>query len=200
MSILMPALSKVRKQAMTVVCRSRMKQWGVVFSMYTGDNDGYFLSRTQADDVGYSKMWPYTYKKFYSDPKMRFCPTAENPRIVKGPFAVWWYYQRGSYHPTRTGNPILLMPGEREKNYDTGNVEEGFFTGSFGQTRYLRNVRGGTVATNPDYFRKVDVKGGDKVPVMLDCMYLYHWPSSTGSPPTYNGDFTTPEMRWILMG
>jgi prepilin-type N-terminal cleavage/methylation domain-containing protein len=197
MSILMPALSKVRKQALTVVCRSRMKQWGVVYSMYTGDNDGFFLSRTQADIPGYAAMWPYAYKKWYIDPKMRFCPNAENARVIKGPFAVWWYAKMGSFRPTL--DPRLLMPGEREYDPDTGTVTEGFFTGSVGQSRYIENVKGGTAGTNSDYFRKVDVKGGDKVPIMLDCMYLYHWPGATATPPQYNGDYTPPEMRWICM-
>jgi prepilin-type N-terminal cleavage/methylation domain-containing protein len=197
MSILMPALSKVRKQALTVVCRSRMKQWGVVFSMYTGDNDGFFLSRTQADNWGYSRMWPYAYKKWYIDPKMRFCPTAENPHVIKGPYAVWWYSKMGSFHPDMAEE--TKMKGESEWNPEVGQVQDGFFTGSLGQSRYIENVKGGTAGTSPEYFRKVDVKGGDRIPILLDCLYLYYWPGSDARPPEYNGDPTPPEMHFITI-
>lgn len=44
MSILMPALASVRNQAKAVMCQSNLKQWGIVFSMYTDDNDGSFMS------------------------------------------------------------------------------------------------------------------------------------------------------------
>ena len=42
MSILMPSLQKVRKQAKHVVCRSNLKQWGLVWTMYLQDNNGKF--------------------------------------------------------------------------------------------------------------------------------------------------------------
>jgi prepilin-type N-terminal cleavage/methylation domain-containing protein len=42
MSILMPALQRVRKQAKGVLCQSNLKQWGLVWAMYTDENDGKF--------------------------------------------------------------------------------------------------------------------------------------------------------------
>ena len=44
MSILMPALGRVRKQARTTACLAQLKQWGLMFSLYCQDNDGYFFS------------------------------------------------------------------------------------------------------------------------------------------------------------
>ena len=41
MAILMPALSRVRKQARAVVCQSNLGQWGLIWSMYADRNDGY---------------------------------------------------------------------------------------------------------------------------------------------------------------
>jgi prepilin-type N-terminal cleavage/methylation domain-containing protein len=40
MSILMPALQRVREQAKAVSCISSLKQWGLFFYMYTDDHDG----------------------------------------------------------------------------------------------------------------------------------------------------------------
>jgi len=44
MAILMPALKKAKMQAKSVVCQSNLKQWGLLFSMYTHENDGYFMT------------------------------------------------------------------------------------------------------------------------------------------------------------
>jgi prepilin-type N-terminal cleavage/methylation domain-containing protein len=194
MSILMPALSKVRMQAMSVVCRSRMKQWGVVFSMYTGENDGFFHKREVGTIAGYRKMWPYVYKPMYNDQKMRFCPTAMNPKRNTGPFGTW-NYTVGSFTPL----PDCPMKGEREFDITTNSIREGYFTGSFGMNRYVENMQGGTMSTDAAYFRRADVKGGDKAPVLLDSQYLYYWPGADAEPPAYNGDFSTPEMHWICI-
>ena len=40
MAILMPALQRVKKQARTVVCLTKLKQWAIYFSMYAEDYDG----------------------------------------------------------------------------------------------------------------------------------------------------------------
>ena len=42
MAILMPALQRVRKQAKTVLCQGNLKQWGLVWAMYTDENNGKF--------------------------------------------------------------------------------------------------------------------------------------------------------------
>ncbi len=197
MSILMPALSKVRKQALSVVCRARLKQWGVILSMYTGENDGFMHKRSIGATTGYQKMWPYVYKKRYQDPKMRFCPTAENVTRVTGMFATWDYEGMGQFSPTYD-TPNCLMPGESELDYRTNTVVEGYFTGSFGMNRLVEDMQGGAEGTSPYYWRKVDVKGADKVPVLMDCIYLYYNPS-TASPPATPGDWTSNDMKKICV-
>ena len=58
MSILMPALSRVKKQAQGVKCQGNLKQWSLIFAMYASDNnqrlatphnrDGWWLELTRA--------------------------------------------------------------------------------------------------------------------------------------------------------
>jgi len=43
MSIMAPALTKVREQAKNALCMSRLHQWGAIFSMYADDNDGQLI-------------------------------------------------------------------------------------------------------------------------------------------------------------
>ena len=52
MSILMPALARVREQARTVSCQANLRQWGFVSMMYAEDNDGKLWS-----GIGDSAWW-----------------------------------------------------------------------------------------------------------------------------------------------
>ena len=40
-AILMPALQRVKKQAKAAICQANLGQWGLVWSMYCEDNNGY---------------------------------------------------------------------------------------------------------------------------------------------------------------
>ncbi|MHC4207597.1 MAG: type II secretion system protein, partial [Planctomycetota bacterium] len=52
MAILMPALNRVKNQAQKVSCQARLKQWGLIFKLYTDDNEGYFNNRDIPDQQG----------------------------------------------------------------------------------------------------------------------------------------------------
>ncbi|MHC5059079.1 MAG: type II secretion system protein, partial [Planctomycetota bacterium] len=73
MAILMPALSRVKGQAQKVACQAKLKQWGLVFKLYTDDHDGYFNDR----NVGAQGLWMSATESYYkSNAKMLVCPTA----------------------------------------------------------------------------------------------------------------------------
>jgi len=56
LSILMPALSKVREQARTVICKSRMSQWGQFVFLYAHDNAD-SLPHTASGDQADHYFW-----------------------------------------------------------------------------------------------------------------------------------------------
>jgi prepilin-type N-terminal cleavage/methylation domain-containing protein/prepilin-type processing-associated H-X9-DG protein len=74
MAILMPALQRVKKQARTVVCRSNLRQVGLIITMYLEDNDlimpncyhdlypsnGYYWDKLPSEDYSY---WGTAYEK-----------------------------------------------------------------------------------------------------------------------------------------
>lgn len=66
MAILMPALSRVKKQAKATVCQAHLGQWGLVWTLYCQDHDGYFHKQIS--------IWPGLIKEYYSDDKMCYCP------------------------------------------------------------------------------------------------------------------------------
>jgi len=57
MSILMPSLQRVRKQAKAVACQANLHQWAIVFSIYTDQNNGYFLSGLAEGVANIDKYW-----------------------------------------------------------------------------------------------------------------------------------------------
>ena len=98
-SILMPALQRVKHQAKSVVCQSNLKQWGLVFHFYTEDNNGYFMSGSG----GRYFEWMEPGRPYYKADEMRFCPmVSENKEPGQadwgGVFNVWVSGEfKGSY-------------------------------------------------------------------------------------------------------
>jgi len=68
MAILMPALERVKKQAKMVACQSNLKQWGLVWAMYTDENNSKF-----PDYLGYD--WMHRVVEYYrNSEKLLYCP------------------------------------------------------------------------------------------------------------------------------
>ena len=74
MSILMPAPNRVKGQARIVACQGRQKQWAVIFTMYTNDNNGSFHNRPFGNE--YEKMWPHA---VLNPGERRGCSSANSP-------------------------------------------------------------------------------------------------------------------------
>jgi len=78
MAILMPALQRVRKQTKVVICQSNLRQWGVVWAMYTEENNSKF-----PDYMGGN--WMQKLEKYYSNTeKLLYCPMTVNKTIAEG--------------------------------------------------------------------------------------------------------------------
>ncbi len=82
MSIMMPALRKVREQGMDVVCRSNLKQNALCFGMYLQDNNNrYFTSCFMVDSSGgipnnwFRAIMDYMGGSY--DDKLLLCPTTK---------------------------------------------------------------------------------------------------------------------------
>ena len=74
MAILMPALARVKKQARTIACQARLREWGLLFKLYTDEYDGQF---NEGWDKGERALWMNSLRPYYKDNwEMLFCPTA----------------------------------------------------------------------------------------------------------------------------
>ncbi|MHC4542645.1 MAG: type II secretion system protein, partial [Planctomycetota bacterium] len=89
MGILMPALSRVKKQARSVACQALLKQWGVIWAMYCDDNDGRFC---EAGDLGWKRgTWVISLRPQYrTRSKILVCPAAAKRRPSGGASDLAW--------------------------------------------------------------------------------------------------------------
>jgi prepilin-type N-terminal cleavage/methylation domain-containing protein/prepilin-type processing-associated H-X9-DG protein len=104
-AILLPALARAREAARRAACQNNLKQWGLVFKMYSGESKGERFPRlmgtaeaVNCDDpsypvtsnlgfVGPAPHPPSIYPEYLSDSAVAFCPSdaKEKPDDVKNP-------------------------------------------------------------------------------------------------------------------
>jgi len=170
MSILMPALQTVRKQARAVACLSNLKQWNLYFSMYTDDNNGYFQQGWWSGQ-DYSGTWVAILRPYYHGSEdVLCCPTATKPVTELGsqPFAAWGVY--GEERPSFAG-----------------------LSGSYGINAWVRNPPFQMSQTNAERptknnWRTPNVRRADRVPLLLGEQYYAGYPLLSDNPPEYDGE------------
>jgi len=178
MSILMPALARVRKQARAVACQSTLKQWGMMLFLYTEDNNGFFMTRTDT-----SGRWiDVLYDWYYQNDKFRCCPEATRIAFPDYPPGSSVYSQMGGNATTAWGKI-------------SGNVSDrpAGMWGSYGINGWVYNTRTDMVYDKPAQFhwKTPNVKDAARIPMFLDCALWVGWPdNSDGVPNVENpGDY-----------
>jgi hypothetical protein len=176
-AILMPALERVRRQARGVGCKSNLHQWGLIFAMYTDDNDGYFYSgylHGSSSAMENGDWWRECMRPLSKNKKMWLCPTATKSRTgvalsssspATGPFDAW-----------------------RVPAY------QGADEGSYAPNGWMCNPRAGLTSLwgrGPIeyYWRTHQVQGAYNVPVFTEGWWVDGWPRETDEPPP-SGDQT----------
>jgi prepilin-type N-terminal cleavage/methylation domain-containing protein len=73
-AMLLPALSRAKKQAQTTQCISNLHQWAIAFSMYALDNRDYFPTGWMAGNP--NSVWMGACQPYYKNTNICLCPTA----------------------------------------------------------------------------------------------------------------------------
>jgi prepilin-type N-terminal cleavage/methylation domain-containing protein/prepilin-type processing-associated H-X9-DG protein len=163
MGILMPALQRVRQQAKGAVCQSALKQWAIIWHMYSSDNNGRFHVGAGGESSTGENRWPVILRENYADLDMRLCPMATKPMSEHGnvptPFTAW---------------------GRFDDDYGT--------IGSYGFNEWLCN-RPISEDQAENYWGCIyNVKGGYNIPVFLDCSWYDVWAHDVDNPPEDSDD------------
>ncbi len=193
MSVLMPALARVRKQARATLCQARLKQLGTCFSMYAGENDSYFPPGWTHVVSGYPQWyWMEALRACYGGAgDLRLCPMATNIGSESGAgeynsgagATTWtaWGYFRGP-----AGAPSTAWPWVIGQDY-----------GSYGWNSFVCNMpdfigdaeTGGSWDMPPSVFnwKRADVKGSGRIPLLGDHKWLDCWPFHGDEAPEWDG-------------
>ncbi len=173
MSILMPALGRVRKQAKFVICQSNLKQLGNACEMYAGDNDGYFqegwqgLLNCPCDGIECSHWWMHALKPYYQDPRVCLCPMATK---------FGWDVSQSKYW--EGGATFLAWSAQGQFLGEPGEVY-----GSYGINGYVEHNQCETDPHAPIRWRQAGVKGAGNIPLLLDAPWIDCWPTEFDEPP-----------------
>jgi prepilin-type N-terminal cleavage/methylation domain-containing protein len=166
LSILMPALQRVKKQARAVGCQANLRQWGLVFSLYMDDNDGSFA---YGDSSG---RWRYILQSHARDRKLNVCcPEAANPYRAGGTYGAWG----------------------ATSDIDADYVEQIDY-GSYGLNRWVYNRRDNQ--SNDGYWNGRNVKRTDRIPLFQDCSWYGAGPLHFDIPPEYEGHTESGTGDW----
>lgn len=172
MSILMPALARVRQQAKNTLCHSNLRQWGLIFQMFAEDHEGLF-------DEFFTDTWLKTMDRYYEENQaLTLCPMATKLQSegARGAQSAWGIFPMfddayGSYGLNNwASNPT---DEELPDPYDSGW-----------------------------FWRSPYVKQASKIPLFVDCYLYDVYPTHEDQPPEFDGDhfsILVDEMKMICM-
>ncbi|MCK5000607.1 MAG: type II secretion system protein [Anaerohalosphaera sp.] len=170
LAILMPALGQVKKKAQAVVCKSNIKQWGVIFSLYANDNDSSVPQGPGGGGLsGTDAYWKGATYPYYKSPEIRECPSCKPGNLDDGNGVYGRTYQ--NWGPTTTASWDDEWP---EGSY---GLNEWCSNPPSGVTNYW-GENGGCDATKS--FRKMFAKGASNVPLFMDCVFVSVAPDDDG--------------------
>lgn len=175
--MLLPALSKAKAKANTARCLSNLRQWSMMTTMYTMDNNDKFMADYGPTEQG---TWMLQLTNLYSNVgEFRLCPSAKRPS------------------KTGYGNTTEFW-GWLEQNKAEGYFRKGDY-GSYGINHWVNslpsNFRDGWRARPAWHWETAaSVKEPSSVPVFADCAWYGGNPFDLASG-TPNGQ-AAPARDW----
>ncbi len=180
MGVLMPALQRVKRQAKAATCQSNVRQWGLIFRLYADDNEGKLPQSVPGGNLNDQEAyWIVATLSYYQDKKIRLCPSTKIVRVMAnrshgGTLAAWGPFDSGG----------------------SSDWWEDFDTGSYGINEWCScpppgvNIYWGFPTENA--WRRIDARGGNRIPLFMDCVYVDVYPLEMDSPL----DFEPPPYEW----
>jgi prepilin-type N-terminal cleavage/methylation domain-containing protein/prepilin-type processing-associated H-X9-DG protein len=182
MGILMPVLGKVRKQARAAACMSQLKQWGLIWAMYTDSSGGKFPTGFMPDlqSMGGDMprgMWVATLRSGWEKhPGLLLCPSANRLNPAGN---------QGSHDLAHSFADYKEADGEAVLNELC----------SYGMNCWAYSTPVDLQGRKADWHWKssCNVKRAGDVPLFLDSMWRGggpYWETPEAiSPPTFNGQW-----------
>jgi prepilin-type processing-associated H-X9-DG protein len=157
-----------RRRAKEMVCLSNLRQWGVMFEMFTNDNDGYF---NRGWDIGETDLWMNALQPYYKNNwNLLLCPEAA--RVTQywsgsGTFMAWY-------------RDVDLPMGGSRRYVSSYSINS--------WTNYMTQSRGNRLEQM--FWKNVrDVGEKNNIPVFADGTWHDAWPRHTDMPVPFPEGF-----------
>ncbi len=166
MALLLPALSRVRKQARNVTCQANLRQWGIIIYEYTIRNHDKFFDNA----FTHSDIRPVSWLDAtrVDDNDLLLCPMATRPA------------PRNKYNLSY-GNTSTAWSRWQSEKFPRGYV------GSYGTQGWIGEAVGDPLPVSQ--WLTPLVAGAERIPVLADCATPYGPPiDALWAPPVYEDD------------
>ena len=178
MAILMPALQRVKKQARSVACLSKLRQWGLYFAMYADDYNGRFMAGFTAEPQ--DNRWVYALGDYYKwDDEFTCCPNAYKPWVDE--FGI-----SSGAEGSALGVGVTMAWGYMNKDHWKKPMK-----GSYGINGWCIDPQPGNEPHSGGvnwFWRGPNVAGAGYVPLFLEAQRYNGWALHTDRPPSYSGE------------
>ncbi len=180
LSILMPSLGRAKRMAKNVVCLTNLKQWGLIWSMYTNDHNDRF-PEGWVGDVEESTFWPEALRPYYDKQKdIGLCPEIRGFQYegegsgrsgtANNPWAAWGVFEHTM--------PSDVAPYVYEGDY-----------GSYGVNQFVENH-----PTSKEHWGTTHIRYANNVPLFVECYWPFSRAHHNDTPPAYDGAVGTNGM------
>lgn len=168
LSILLPGLQKAKALAQAVICRSNLKQWGLITALYSQDNEDKLYQSIAGGNLDPEQAyWTAASYPYYEDTTIRQCPST---KVVQ---------REPGYHYGTTREAWGPLDGSAWM--------ESFSHGSYGINEWCASPP----ASSPDIWGKpiantwgtITAKGGSQVPIFLDALFVDGFPDTGDQAP-----------------
>ena len=158
LAILMPSLQIAKKKAQALVCKANLKQWGMIFLMYTQDYDNKFWADYRSGSGNTQGKWMPMLSDMYGDvDEFRFCPSAKKPNGPVGGIGTTF----------RQWGPGPLMVAHGFGPDVTKN------SGSYGTNLWINSDKGGCWMGLPKlHWVKSTSTGASEIPMISDSVWF----------------------------
>ncbi|HCO95831.1 MAG TPA: hypothetical protein DIU00_18115 [Phycisphaerales bacterium] len=178
LAILLPTVQRVRRQAKAVACQSNLRQWGLAFSIYAGDNNGKLFG------LGIGKPEPDRVVKAFSlyvhdiRDDVALCPTATKVRDRPDEPKEWMLHGLYSY-----GSKFSAW---RVCKYPLGPPR---LEGSYGMNDWvfwIRDKLSFNINVEEISWDTNNLRNSANVPALLDSVWFAESPLHSDKPPEYD--------------
>jgi prepilin-type N-terminal cleavage/methylation domain-containing protein len=206
-ALLLPALARAKEKARAAYCLSNLRQWGVIWRLYTEDHNGSF---SQGDTTTKFERgeWAYALQNYYKKkPSLMLCPVATLRRGSPGAGPAETRVALNDTSRVANGGPttaFMLPMDELEPSVDSvkGEVPSSYGANCwiYDSAAGVPNLQGRPTVRN---FRKFEnAPHPSDTPLMADCLWRGGGPDTSnndadgGARPLYNGEYTNAKFEF----